>query len=399
MSDSGDVIVSGLGVVSSLGIGIPTEPVSASARVCRDIADFGYDGEFRYLPFLPPNYETLIPKRADRKLMEDQFLLGCYAAGLALQDAKLLSVPELLRETALYVASDSPDRDAKIDAKIIERDEQAGGAISGPQINEILRTEVRPTAFLARIPNLLAGNISIVFGVTGTSRTFSGCEIGGVVALTRACKAVQHGLCERALAGAALNGSRLELLRWLYAGGRGLDGDFSSVWTEATRGVCLGSAGVFLVVESPQSAARRGVTGHCRITTVGERSSDRDDHADALSRLVAALPEPGLRPQSLVITNTSGAGLSDIETRFWRPYVESGIQTLSSAGLAGSCLEADVFLETALGIGALSGSRIIENEHACLGHQMNSRVDPPSDVLIMCSGLVGDVGAFRLEEL
>ena len=40
--------------------------------------------------------------------------------------------------------------------------------------------DLRPTLFLAQLSNLLAGNISIVHGVTGASRTFMGEESSGV---------------------------------------------------------------------------------------------------------------------------------------------------------------------------------------------------------------------------
>ena len=43
--------------------------------------------------------------------------------------------------------------------------------------------DLRPTLFLAQLSNLLAGNISIVHGVTGSSRTFMGEESSGVDAV------------------------------------------------------------------------------------------------------------------------------------------------------------------------------------------------------------------------
>ena len=41
-------------------------------------------------------------------------------------------------------------------------------------------SDLRPTLFLAQLSNLLAGNISIVHGVTGSSRTFMGEEAAGI---------------------------------------------------------------------------------------------------------------------------------------------------------------------------------------------------------------------------
>ena len=47
-------------------------------------------------------------------------------------------------------------------------------------LNERLMSDLRPTLFLAQLSNLLAGNIAIVHGVSGTSRTFMGEEVAGV---------------------------------------------------------------------------------------------------------------------------------------------------------------------------------------------------------------------------
>ena len=60
--------------------------------------------------------------------------------------------------------------------------------------------DLRPTLFLAQLSNLLAGNISIVHGVTGSSRTFMGEEAAGVDAVRIACRA-HRGRPERHRAG------------------------------------------------------------------------------------------------------------------------------------------------------------------------------------------------------
>ena len=52
-------------------------------------------------------------------------------------------------------------------------------------------SDLRPTLFLAQLSNLLAGNISIVHGVTGSSRTFMGEEAAGVDACALRWRASQ----------------------------------------------------------------------------------------------------------------------------------------------------------------------------------------------------------------
>ena len=52
---------------------------------------------------------------------------------------------------------------------------------AGPAfLNERLMNDLRPTLFLTQLSNLLAGNIAIVHGVSGTSRTFMGEEAASI---------------------------------------------------------------------------------------------------------------------------------------------------------------------------------------------------------------------------
>ena len=69
-------------------------------------------------------------------------------------------------------------------------------------------SDLRPTLFLAQLSNLLAGNISIVHGVTGSSRTFMGEEAAGVDAVRIALSRIDAGQSDIALVGGAYNGER-----------------------------------------------------------------------------------------------------------------------------------------------------------------------------------------------
>ncbi len=75
-----------------------------------------------------------------------------------------------------------------------------------PFLNEHLSNDLRPTLFLAQLPNLLAGNISIVHKVTGSSRTFMGEEIAGVSAAEVAWRRIRAGQGDIFLVGGASPG-------------------------------------------------------------------------------------------------------------------------------------------------------------------------------------------------
>ena len=66
--------------------------------------------------------------------------------------------------------------------------------------------------FLAQLSNLLAGNISIVHKVTGSSRTFMGEEGSGVSAVETAAARIRSGQSTHALVGGALSAGHPNVL-------------------------------------------------------------------------------------------------------------------------------------------------------------------------------------------
>ena len=82
----------------------------------------------------------------------------------------------------------------------------------GAFLNERLMSDLRPTLFLAQLPNLLAGNISLVHGVVGSSRTFLGEEAAGVDAVRIAQARIAAGQSELTLVGGAYHGARWDVL-------------------------------------------------------------------------------------------------------------------------------------------------------------------------------------------
>src|SRR5262249_46612073 len=90
-------------------------------------------------------------------------------------------------------------------------------------------SDLRPTLFLAQLSNLLAGNISIVHGVTGSSRTFMGEELAGVDATQIALARIAAGQSEIALVGGSYNGERSDVVMLYEFGGYCLQGGFRPV--------------------------------------------------------------------------------------------------------------------------------------------------------------------------
>jgi len=264
-----EVWVTGIGLVSSLGEG-PDAHWSqlASGRVPAPCVDTESQAPYLVHPIVDINIDTQIPKRSDQRQMGPWQHLGVYAAGLALADAGIAQNPGLLAETNMIVAAGGGERDLDVDTAIMEKINDVENP--GPILNAALNTELRPTLFLAQLSNLMAGNISIVHGVTDSSRTFMGEESAGVSAIETAVAQIQHGQGEIFLVGGAYIAERADMMMLMEFGHALWKGEHASIWSrkDTDGGMIMGSAGAFLILESRQHAEARGVKPYARISRV-----------------------------------------------------------------------------------------------------------------------------------
>ncbi|MGD9846454.1 MAG: beta-ketoacyl-ACP synthase [Variibacter sp.] len=305
--------ITGIGIVSALGEG----------------ADAHWQGllEGRIAPdrtYCPPyvihriaalDYDKQIPKKGDQRQMEGWQRIGTYAAGLALDDAGAKD-PELLSRMDLIVAAGGGERDAAVDSAILSGLPKA----AAPDIflNERLMGDLRPTLFLAQLSNLLAGNISIVHGVTGSSRTFMGEESSGVDAARIAMARINAGQSNISLVGGSYNAERKEQLFFLGFARFNIEGELRPVWERGPHGgFAIGSIGAFLVLEPREHAEKRGAKALARVTRIESDHTRRKPGmiTSALERMWA-LCAPDLRPgEHAIISGATGAEPATSEER------------------------------------------------------------------------------------
>ncbi len=220
-----------------------------------------------------------IPKRGDQRQMGHWQQLGTYAAGLALADADLAQKPEYLQEMNLIVAAGAGRRDEEVDTAILEGLGQSDDPAAF--LVESLSNELRPTLFLAQLTNLLAGNISIVHGVTGTSRTLMGEDLGGLAAMQTATRQIQSGQGDLFLVGGAYYASRADGILIWESGNFLWRRPHQPIWSrDGDGGFIFGTAGTFLVLEARSHAEARGVKPYARIRSIeGDRCRRRPGEA------------------------------------------------------------------------------------------------------------------------
>jgi len=386
-----DVLITGIGLLSSLG-----EGVAAHRAALADPQPPALDQE-TFAPFtihrLPEiDWNLQIPKRGDQRQMETWQRLGTYVAGLALDDAGIKGDEQLCSTMDMIVAAAGGERDVAVDTAIL--------AASGERadrdllLNERLTTELRPTLFLAQLSNLLAGNISIVHKVTGSSRTFMGEEGSGVAAIETAAARIRSGQSTHALVGGAHSAAQPDFLLPLELGGDLHRRSFAPVWERQGSeggGVILGSGGAFLVLESRAHAEARGAKAYAMLEKV---VSDRlNRRAGGFDTALAEMAETVMGDDThLVVSGASGAHLAtraEAEAFARRP----GVVLRGFASLTGTMKEAQFPFAVALAALALGAG---EGYPPFLSTNETPFTGKPSSVLATAVGFHVFEGMARL---
>jgi 3-oxoacyl-[acyl-carrier-protein] synthase II len=306
--------ITGVGIVSCLGEG--PQAHWQKLMEAHPSADSTTFAPFIVHPLAPINLDTQIPKKGDQRQMENWQRIGTYAAGLALDSAGVKGKPDILSHMDMIVAAGGGERDISVDTTILSG--MPSAAKPAAFLNERLMSDLRPTLFLAQLSNLLAGNISIVHGVTGSSRTFMGEESSGVDAVRIALARIAAGQSDIALVGGSQNAERPDLLIIYQFGGINLKDRFAPVWERSgSGGFALGSMGAFLVIEAREHAEKRGAKPLARLSVVVSDRTNRQPGtvAASLKRLWDKIKDKVKSGHAAVLSGASGANPATAEER------------------------------------------------------------------------------------
>ena len=357
-----DAVITGIGLVSPIGADLAAHHAALNTPLHAEggftpVLDTTAFPPYPVHPIVALEYERQIPKRQDQRQMEPWQRIGTYAAGEALAAAGIKGNTELLARTHMIVAAGGGERDAAVDAAILSGLPKAENPAAF--LNERLLTDLRPTLFLAQLSNLLAGNISIVHGVVGSSRTFMGEEAAGVDAVRTAVARIAAGQGDLFLVGGAHNAQRPETPMHYAMGHTLLAGDFSPIRARQNPkdgrgggGMVLSSLGAFLVIESRAHAEARGAAAIARIAAVASDRCTREPGAataNATNQL-AAMP---LNPVGAAIL--SGATGVAAPTQEELAFLDTlGLPIRATATALGHSMEPSFIANIALAADALS---------------------------------------------
>jgi 3-oxoacyl-[acyl-carrier-protein] synthase II len=373
--------ITGIGLATSLGEG-PDAHWDALNDKRINIDETGF-APYIVHPLAPVSFDSQIPKKGDQRQMEAWQRIGTYAAGLALESAGLKGNKDILSKMDMIVAAGGGERDLAVDSGILNS--EGHGATPPGFLNERLLNDLRPTLFLAQLSNLLAGNIAIVHGVTGSSRTFMGEEAAGVDAARIALARIAAGQSDIALIGAAHNGERKDLLLLYEFADFNLKNKFETVWArEKSSGFALGSGGAFLVIESKAHAQARGAKPFARLTNVVADQARRKQPGQVTASLETLWSKLGpLKDTAAIITGATGAEpVTSEERSFLKQHADVAIR--GTGTLFGHTLETQFPLGLGLAALAISrGAMFPPNDSTGLEIEMTK---PPTQIVVIGAG-------------
>tara|TARA_B100002051_G_scaffold247467_1_gene256553 strand:- start:908 stop:2224 length:1317 start_codon:yes stop_codon:yes gene_type:complete len=321
------VVISGIGPVSALGLGIeatwnamiagrsglgPVRAFDATNFSC-SLAGEVNDDDFSIRKIVPKSY------RKATKVMCRDIELAIGAASAAVTDAGLI--------TAANADGESPTIDPErmgchIGAGLICSDVNELAAALWPSRGEDGNFDLHhwgeegmenltPLWLLKYLPNMLACHVTIVHECRGPSNTITCCESSSALSLGESMRVIERGDADACLTGGAE--SRLNPMAFYRQCCTGrlaettVDDDPTSIlqpFGDGARGTLLGEGGGILVLESSESVAKRG--GRARATIDGfacTQSFDDDGYGVSATSLGdaihAAMHSAGCTPDDI----------------------------------------------------------------------------------------------------
>ncbi len=328
-----EVVITGVGVVSPLGIGTDCYwqqmsagrsgigPVGSTDSATIPVAAAGEVRDFDAKKFVTP--------RKNLKVMVRDSELGVAASVLACQDAGLSPGgidPERFgvvlgadRISAPLSDSEEPHRRCMVDGRF----DFGRWATEG-------MSAAFPLAFLKVLPNMIASHVSIAHDARGPNNTIHQGDVSGLLAIAEATRLIQRGMAEAVLAGGA--SSMLKPYDWIchcvvgrVSTRRAAPESICRPFEADRDGEVKGEGAALFVLESRRHAEARGAAILARILGCAssyEIQNGSPRKGEGLRRAIGgALREAAVGPHDVGHVNAHGASTiadDEIEARVIR---------------------------------------------------------------------------------
>lgn len=298
MTSERDVVITGLGLVSPIGIGREAFAQSLAhrqsgvARVTQfDTSALSVHIGAELKDFEPKLY---VKPRKSLKVMSREIQMGVASSTLAMEDAKLdRDQIESERFGVVYgspmLYADNPELADQYRACMVD------GKFDFGRFGEQFSKQMVPLWMLKYLPNMTASHIGIAQDARGPNNSVVLGDVSSLAAIAEAASVIERGLADVMLSGGS--GSRLSLTPYMYRGDSNLSHQ-NEIPAAASRpfdanrdGMVVGEGATTIVLESRAHANQRnanilGTIVSCASTYCG------CDHAqgmrDAIGRSITA---------------------------------------------------------------------------------------------------------------
>jgi 3-oxoacyl-[acyl-carrier-protein] synthase II len=315
------VVVTGVGVVSPIGIGTDSywQNLIAGRSGIANLSAFPAGGLPSKLAAEVRDFDPLehIYQRKFLKVMSRDIQLGVAGASMAMKDSKLSRGdvdPERLGvEFGAGHISTTPEELA--DAALHMKQMSEGQTFSS-WVEDGLG-QIAPLWLLKQLPNMPACHVAIEHDARGPNNTITSCESSALLALAEGVRAIERDAADVMIVGACssyihpLEIARLNLYENLS---RGDDPTRACRPFDLHRdGTVAGEGAAAFVVERYEHAISRGAPIYCEILGVGAGCDGRDvaNRANGLGlarAIQSALRQSELSPRDLGHINAHGKG-------------------------------------------------------------------------------------------
>lgn len=272
MPTPSDILITGLGVVSPLGVGLENfwQALAAGQSGVVERPEFaGNDWPFQIgAPVQGFDPKQLVKPRKALKVMCPPIQTGCAAANLAVEQAGL--IPEQL----------NPDRIATVFGTevFISDPREIGNAffkclVDGKYQHDRWGTaglgEIEPLWMLKYLPNMVASHISIAIDARGPSNSICQGDASSLLSIIEAAELLRRGWADTAVAGGT--GSNLQLFSMIYRGKENYScrvdkpAAASRPFDRNRDGEVPGEGAGAIVLETSDSMLRRGGKAQARL--------------------------------------------------------------------------------------------------------------------------------------
>ncbi len=273
-----DVVVTGLGVVSPIGIGVQAfwdALISRSSgirvrdafaltelpwRIGGDVRDF--------------DAKLFVKPRKSLKVMCPQIQFGYAAAQMAVEHAGLTPGSYDPDRLGTVFGSETFYADPEEVAEVFRKC-TVNRCYDHERWGEFAMRDIMPLWMLKYLPNMVASHISIAYDARGPSNTICQAEVSGQLALIEAIDIIQRGAVDVVIVGGT--GSPMETTSLIYRGWKMLSHRIhepqqaSRPFDAARDGVVLGEGAGAIVIERADFAQARGAKVLARILGTDRR--------------------------------------------------------------------------------------------------------------------------------